>query len=890
MDSPPFSHKASPAARDVFLSFLLAHPEAADDDVDALCARRHELAAELRALWAEWQAAASPAPAAAARQGFAAAPGISLRPIEGERDDARPVERSPRATSDTRYEIEGELGRGGMGAVLKVWDPELRRHLAMKVSLERATPARRPSATASVLARFVAEAQITGQLEHPGIVPVHEMGLDASGRLFFTMRMVRGQDLKRVFELAGRSEEGWTTTRVVGVLLKVCEALSYAHARGVLHRDLKPANVMVGAFGEVYVMDWGLARVLDAEVEGARSGGVDGTVGVDTARTRARRAAAGAADSPLFTRDGDVVGTPAYMSPEQARGDLASLSARSDVYAVGAMLYHLLAGAAPYLREGETANAATMLARVFAGPPRPIAEVNADVPSELAAICEKAMARDPLARYADMRELREDLQNYLEGRVVRAYETGAVAELRKWVRRNRALATASAAAVLAIIAGLSGVSYTEAKRRSEVEAESTKVRQEATTSALVVDFLGGMFEQANPYATGGESITARAVLDAAVARIGTELANEPGVRARLLTTMGNAYRALGLYAESERLLEQALDLRRTQPGADEEDTLASIADLAWLEERIGSFAAAENHRKEALVAWERLTGPSSRPTLRARSLLAGLYHAQGRQTEGEPLARSTLESQAKLFGEEDPDTLLTMGYLIGFDLGMERFDEAEMLARRAFDAQRVRHGPEHRETIQALSELARVIALAGRCSEAEPRFGELLELQRRVCGEKSAEVLSTQNNLAYCDLQAGRFDVAERRYADVAESARESFGDFHEETIRAQSGLAEVYRRQGRSDESEALYQRLVNGLSARVAEDNPTLVGIWGALARLYESTGRYAEAEPILRRVLEHTPVSHPRYALRRSLLDTIERKLADERAGDNSADERR
>src|SRR5262245_13840869 len=171
---------------------------------------------------------------------------------------------SPR---ESRYRLEGEIGRGGMGAVLRVWDGALQRQLAMKVVAKDGRPSgeERLPPDPRTLSRFLEEAQVTGQLDHPGIVPVHELGMDSEGRIYFTMKLVKGKTLKEVFEELADGQGGWTQARVLGVLLKVCEAMSYAHAKGVIHRDLKPANVMVGRFGEVFVMDWGLAKVLGRE-------------------------------------------------------------------------------------------------------------------------------------------------------------------------------------------------------------------------------------------------------------------------------------------------------------------------------------------------------------------------------------------------------------------------------------------------------------------------------------------------------------------------------------------------------------------------------------------------------------------------------------------------
>ena len=353
-----------------------------------------------------------------------------------------------------RYKIQGEVARGGQGAVLRIWDEDLRRNLAMKVILGQgeAQAGDTPQVDSKTLGRFLEEAQVTGQLEHPGIVPVHELGLDSEGRIYFTMKLVKGQTLKEIFDLVHAGEEGWTVTRALGVMLKVCEAMSYAHSKGVIHRDLKPGNIMVGRFGEVYVMDWGLARVLGEEDR--KDIRIQPEMKTEAFRSERRDRADETPDSPLVTMDGDVVGTPAYMSPEQARGDLDQLGPQSDVYAVGAMLYHLLSGQMPYVPPGAKANAYAVWRWVMEGPPKPVLEIANDVPAELEAICEKMMARKVADRYADMEGLAGDLRAFLEGRVVQAHETGAWAETRKWVRRNKPLAASLAAVVLALVAGM----------------------------------------------------------------------------------------------------------------------------------------------------------------------------------------------------------------------------------------------------------------------------------------------------------------------------------------------------------------------------------------------------------------------------------------------------
>jgi len=359
-----------------------------------------------------------------------------------------------RGPATSRYRIHGEVAHGGMGAVLRVWDEDLRRHLAMKVLLasgvERGDTCR---AEPRLLSRFIEEAQITGQLDHPGIVPVHELGLDSEGRVFFTMKLVQGKTLGEVFAELSRGEGGWTQTRALGLIQKVCEAMSYAHAKGVIHRDLKPANVMVGHFGEVFAMDWGLAKILDREdAKDIRIREVaDPAAG--HVRSDRRHGSDRSSDSPLLTMDGDVVGTPAYMPPEQARGEVQAMGPHSDVYAVGAMLYHLLAGHPPYLPPGVRASNRGLWQLVQRGAPQPVSDLAPHAPAELVAICERAMAREIPTRYADMSALAADLSAYLEGRVVQAYRTGPWAEARKWMGRNKGLAAALAASILAVVVG-----------------------------------------------------------------------------------------------------------------------------------------------------------------------------------------------------------------------------------------------------------------------------------------------------------------------------------------------------------------------------------------------------------------------------------------------------
>ncbi|MGE0144697.1 MAG: WD40 repeat domain-containing serine/threonine protein kinase [Planctomycetota bacterium] len=345
-----------------------------------------------------------------------------------------------------------ELGRGGMSIVVAAWDSHLRRKVALKCLRPTIATVVDPDRLRRRAARLMHEAQVLAQLDHPAIVPVYDVVCDQSGSPFVAMLRVRGVDLRTIYRRSWQHDSAWPLPRVVGTIHRVCEALAYAHDKGVLHRDLKPANVMIGSFGETYLMDWGLARTGHGDESVAASTGaadlrsaLDGSISI----VQTDRDIDGA-DLSRRTQQGEIVGTPSYMSPEQADGRVDAVGPHSDVYGIGAMIYELLAGHAPYAKPDSSSSSEEILSALRATAPPALAALAPAAPNELVAIAEKAMARDPRRRYASMRDLAEDLRAYLEGRVVHAYRTGAFAELRKWFGRHRSLAIA----LLALIATL----------------------------------------------------------------------------------------------------------------------------------------------------------------------------------------------------------------------------------------------------------------------------------------------------------------------------------------------------------------------------------------------------------------------------------------------------
>jgi eukaryotic-like serine/threonine-protein kinase len=345
-------------------------------------------------------------------------------------DDTLPLTEVPRHF----YEVEAEQGRGGIGVVLRAKDRRLGRRVALKQLQD---------ANASSQERFEREMRFIARLQHPGIVPIHEAGCWEAGVPFYSMRLIEGSSLRERIDAAATLDDRLV---LLPHVLAVAETIAYTHSEGVIHRDLKPANVIIGAYGETVVIDWGLAKAIGESPEPASVASSQETL-------------------PELTVAGQVVGTPSYMPPEQARGE--PVDQRCDVWALGAVLYHVVTGAPPYC--GCSAN--DVLRLLLSGPPRPVLECEPDAPAELVAIIEQAMARDPAARYENASGLAQDLRRFQNGQLVGAHRYTLTALLLRWLRKHRAMvAMVTAAFTLAVIAGISIASVMSARRLAEARA------------------------------------------------------------------------------------------------------------------------------------------------------------------------------------------------------------------------------------------------------------------------------------------------------------------------------------------------------------------------------------------------------------------------------------
>ncbi|HDS09544.1 MAG TPA: serine/threonine protein kinase, partial [Firmicutes bacterium] len=320
-----------------------------------------------------------------------------------------------------RYTIKEERGRGGIGKVLVAFDSHLGREIAVKelIAVEEGVIKDKPtpvSKSAAMVARFLTEARITGQLEHPSIVPVYEIGKKADGSIYYTMKLVKGETLagklSKEKDLEGR-------LKYLDNFIDLCNAIAYAHSRGVIHRDIKPQNVMIGEFGETVVLDWGLAKV---------KGHTD-----ETGDKLKSEIAELKEDHGFHTIAGKALGTPSYMPPEQAEGKLDDIDEQSDIYSLGAVLYEILTGEPPFT--GDTAY--EIVSKVINEEPKKLVDVNKDLPADMVAICEKALQKDKNKRYETALHLSEDIRNFMTGSMVSAYEYNPVEKLKIWVKKNK---------------------------------------------------------------------------------------------------------------------------------------------------------------------------------------------------------------------------------------------------------------------------------------------------------------------------------------------------------------------------------------------------------------------------------------------------------------------
>ena len=823
-----------------FEAFLGGHPSLSDDLL-ALDAVHGDLRRLVERAASEERASRSLGGRMRDELGIEPGSGVSL---QGEGEAGADEEEG---VLGSRYRAMGEVGRGGMGVVLKVWDKELRRANAMKIirgADEKDGGGPTDSRTRKLTERFLEEAQITAQLDHPGILPVHELGIGREGEVYFTMQLVKGIDLTEVFKKVEEREERWTRTRALHALLKVCEAMAYAHDKDVVHRDLKPANVMVGKYGEVYVMDWGLARVMgrtDPHDVRLRSGTEQISLSIRTDREDARESDR---DSSLYTMDGDIIGTPAYMSLEQARGDLEQLGPHSDVYAVGAMLYHLTTGQCPYVTRGERLSPHALIGLLLTTDPVPAEKLAPRMPAELASIIAKAMAREAADRYRTMGELAEDLRAYLDNWVVRAHANGAWAEARKWVRRNRALAVVGGALAATLVAAtvVTVSLWRDAHREAEMAREA---RGDAVREAELAEEARGaaMSEMAR-----AETARARAV-------------NLADFLAELLRK-GDPEVAGG--GRGRTVLDLSEDaLAELESGRFDDDTESKATLLATIGESLlnnGRLLEARPALEEALALREQSANGWTAGLVEALRLFGGFLLVDGDPEAAVPLFERALEGAEALDGDGAMAASVRIG-LADALVGLGRFEEALPLGQRAIEVLRALEGEEV-QLATALNLRALTLQLLGRYGEAMASGNEALDVALEAGPEGEPLLIVALNTLGTTALQQSDWFRAEAMFREALDRARSVYSGDHPYLAGTLQNLASALT--GAPEEAVTLYREAADMHRRLHGGDHPDLAITLSNLAASQAQTGDLDGALATSRTAVEMAarvfPEGHP------------------------------
>ncbi len=741
--------------------------------------------------------------------------------------DGTPTEIGP-------YRLLRKIGEGGMG---EVWLAEQTRPVRRKVALKII---KRGMDTKQVVARFEVERQALALMEHPCIAKVFDAGETPRGRPYFVMEYVQGVPITEHCD-----RQRLTNRERLDLFVLVCEGVQHAHHKAVIHRDLKPSNVLVAIHDDKplpKIIDFGVAKATGQKLT----------------------------DLSMHTQLGMLIGTPAYMSPEQAEMTGQEVDTRADVYALGVMLYELLVGALPFdVKELHQAGLEAMVRKIREDePPRPSARLttlgeqstesakrrNTELPAlkrelsgDLDWITLKAMAKERTRRYDSPRELAADIERYLTDEPVLATPPSAIYRAKKFVKRHTVGVTAAAVAVLALVV----FAVTMTVQAGRIAAERDRANHEAEAKGQVSDFMKNLFAVSDPSEARGNSITARELLDAGAAKI--EQLEDERTRTELMETIGDVYRNLGLYPEAEKLLQQALDDRRRLLGDEHPETLASLNSLGFLYWKQARYDEAEQLYLEALETGRRVLGDEHPQVLHTMNNLGIVYRNQFRSDEAEAIYLETLSIRRRLLGDDDPETLATQMNLGNIYSRKGDYDEAEQIYLKVLEAERRVLGEDHPGTFPTAVNLAIVYREQGRLDESETLFRETLERQRRVLGEDHPEALRSMNILGLVWLDQERYEDARTLYIENVESRKRVLGDDHPDTLLSMGNLALAYMKLERFDDAESLYLETLETQERTLGEGHPnTAVSLYN-LARLYRDTDRFAESGEYFERTLK-------------------------------------
>ncbi len=758
-----------------------------------------------------------------------------------------------------RYKLLQEIGEGGFGSV---WMAEQREPVKRRVALKII---KLGMDTKQVIARFEAERQALAMMDHPHIAKVLDAGATEAGRPFFVMELVKGVPVLEYCDT-----EKLDTAARLALFAKVCQALQHAHQKGIIHRDVKPSNVLVTLHDGVpvpKVIDFGIAKATNQELT----------------------------EKTLFTEFRQMIGTPAYMSPEQAEMSGLDVDTRTDIYSLGVLLYELLTGTTPFdirallksgydemlraIREDEPHKPSTRVSTLGETAARTAACRHTDprrlgtlLRGDLDWIVMKCLEKDRRRRYETASGLADDVLRHLRNEPVLASPPSSAYRLRKFAKRNRrqviAAGTVAAVLLLGVIGTTLGMlSAREERARVAAQAERASDALRQVTDELAESILAGAAAPAivpipSPYEGGEVEALARTAvnlvrrLDAAKEETERELQRATEAKTLIQEMLYAVHPSEARGADTTLLKRILEDAARRLDAGEITDELVE-AELQHLVggtfRRLGELSSAEKRLVRAVDVRRRRLGEEHPDTLSSIQALGSLRLAEDKLPEAEELFREALEGRRRALGDDHADTLSSLNALGVLKHERRELAEAEPLLRSALEAQRRVLGDGHADTLITLGNLAGLLMDTGRLSEAESCYREALEGQRRTLGDDHPYALTTLNNLGVLLNTMGRLAEAEAFYREALERRRRVLGDDHVETLGSLTNVGTALFGQGEFDEAEPFYREALEGCRRVLGPDHRYTLGALNNLAGVLLSQDKLEEAEPYFRRSLD-------------------------------------